>query len=69
LDGCQWLTSHPAQFNPRKEPWYSGHCGEEKNFCPYYKFEPWTIQTEQMLYTPRYPGSQNITLEQVMTDG
>jgi hypothetical protein len=22
LDGCQRLTSHPAQFNPGKEPWY-----------------------------------------------
>jgi hypothetical protein len=29
----------------------------------------WTIQTvEETLYAPRYPGSQNITLEQVMTD-
>jgi len=24
---------------------------------------------EETLYTPRYPGSQNIILEQVMTDG
>jgi hypothetical protein len=23
LDGCQWLTSHPAQFNPGKESLYS----------------------------------------------
>jgi hypothetical protein len=30
------------------------------------QFEPWTIQmVEQTLYTPRYPSSQNITLEQV----
>jgi hypothetical protein len=34
------------------------------------QFEPWTIQTvEQTLYTPRYSGSQNIILKQVMADG
>jgi hypothetical protein len=41
-----------------------------EKFLSLLQFEPWTIQTvEQTLYTSRYPGSQNITLEQVITDG
>jgi hypothetical protein len=38
LDGCQWLTSHPAQFNPGTITRY--HFREEKNFCPYYSSNP-----------------------------
>jgi hypothetical protein len=70
LDGCQWLNSHPAQFNPGKEPRYP-RAGlvilVKKKIFSLLQFEPWTIQmVEETLYTPWHPGSQNITVEQVM---
>jgi putative alpha-1,2-mannosidase len=73
LNGCQWLTSHPAQFNPGKKPLYSRASlviVEKRKI-----FVPTSFRTldhpyvEKILYTPRYPDSQNIISEQVMTGG
>jgi hypothetical protein len=43
LDGCQWLNSQPAQFDPGKEPQYP-RAGldnvEKKKIFSFLQFEP-----------------------------